>query len=212
MLIISTAGVEVASARVRKKQETRQRLIAAAAELAAERGFAGVALMDVAERAGLTTGAVYSNFRSREELLTEVAITQINAIQGGWESGPRDRPLWEVARGAARIADRPDTRRLVALQFELYMLALRDPELRAEMQRRNQRVLERVARLLEAPQHVPDLPRPPLEQVAEALFAMLQGLQQHRLIFPDQVPDDLFTWCAAALLRASQTELGAGHE
>lgn len=181
-------------------------MVEAAAEIAAERGFASVTLPDVVERAGLTTGAVYSNFRSREELLMEVAMTQLKSLQGELPAGSRELSLWEVARTTARITDRPRTRGLVALQFELYMLALRDPAFRQELRVRNDQLLKAVAELIEETVDVPELPRPPLEQVAQAFFAMLQGLQQHRLIFPEQVPDDLFTWCAAALLRAAQTK------
>lgn len=179
-------------------------MIEAAAEIAAERGFASVTLPDVVERAGLTTGAVYSNFRSREELLMEVAMTQLESLQGELPADSPELSLWEVVRTTARITDRPRTRRLVALQFELYMLALRDPAFRQELRARDEQQLNAVAELIEKTEVVPELPRPPLEQVAVAFFAILQGLQQHRLIFPERVPDDLFTWCAAALLRAAQ--------
>ena len=39
----------------------------------AEHGFWGVSLDDIAERAHLTKGAIYSNFDSKEDLLIEVA-------------------------------------------------------------------------------------------------------------------------------------------
>ena len=203
MFMISTAVSGRARSRVQSKQETRERLLAAAAELAAEKGFANVALMDVAVRAGLTTGAVYSNFRSREELLMEVAFSRLQSLQGDLPRS-ESRDLVEIARASAHFANGPKTRQLVALQVELYLLALRDAKFKQELRTRNQGQLAALTGILAELADVPAPgPRPPLEQVAEAFIAMLQGLQQHRLLYPDQVPDELFGWCAAALLRAA---------
>ncbi|HEY5171242.1 MAG TPA: TetR/AcrR family transcriptional regulator [Acidimicrobiia bacterium] len=48
---------------------TRDRLLAAAVEVFVEQGYEGARLQDIARAAGLTTGAVYANFRDKEELL-----------------------------------------------------------------------------------------------------------------------------------------------
>lgn len=48
---------------------TAQRLIAAAAEVFAEKGYDGAGVAEIARRAGLTTGAIYSRFRGKAELL-----------------------------------------------------------------------------------------------------------------------------------------------
>src|SRR5580658_3699842 len=52
----------------RRRQQTREHLLAAAAEVFAERGFHGASLDEVAAVAGFTKGAVYSNFRNKEGL------------------------------------------------------------------------------------------------------------------------------------------------
>ncbi|HEX6489021.1 MAG TPA: TetR/AcrR family transcriptional regulator [Candidatus Dormibacteraeota bacterium] len=203
MLIISTPIQAEATSRVQRKLATRQRLVDAAAELAGEKGFANVALMDVAERAGLTTGAVYSNFRSREELLMEVATSQLGALQGEFPEPASDWSLVDVARGAAELHDSPATRRLIALQTELYLLALRDPGFRDELRKVNDKQLATVARWLATTPAPAPLETPPPTQVATALVAMMQGLQQHRLIHEEQVPAELFAWCAQTLVRAA---------
>ena len=56
-------------------ESTSSRLIDAASELFAERGYERTSTQDIARRAGLTTGAIYSNFRGKRELLL-AAITQ----------------------------------------------------------------------------------------------------------------------------------------
>jgi AcrR family transcriptional regulator len=48
---------------------TRERLIAAAIEVFAEQGYERARLQDIARAAGLTTGAIYANFRDKAELL-----------------------------------------------------------------------------------------------------------------------------------------------
>ena len=52
----------------RRRQLTREHLLAAAAQVFAERGFYGATLDEVARVAGFTKGAVYSNFDSKDDL------------------------------------------------------------------------------------------------------------------------------------------------
>src|SRR5580693_3466877 len=52
----------------RRRQQTRDHLLAAAADVFAERGFHGASLDQVAAAAGFTKGAVYSNFKNKDDL------------------------------------------------------------------------------------------------------------------------------------------------
>lgn len=56
-----------------KRQENHERIIAIASELFLERGFDGVAVAELMERAGLTHGGFYNHFRSKEDLIAESA-------------------------------------------------------------------------------------------------------------------------------------------
>src|SRR5438128_11583520 len=78
---------------------TRDRILKAAAEVFAERGYEGAAVSDIARRAGFTTGAIYGRFRDKAELLLEVvrgvlesqqdaALLAARAAEGG-EVGAR---------------------------------------------------------------------------------------------------------------------------
>src|SRR5438045_7323398 len=60
---------------------TRERILAAAADVFAERGYEGAAMSDVARRAGFTTGAIYGRFRDKAELLLEVVRGALEAQQ-----------------------------------------------------------------------------------------------------------------------------------
>lgn len=69
-----------ATMRVTKRRaDTRQRLLDAAAEVFTEHGFDAPSVEVIAERAGFTRGAFYSNFSSKEELLAELATSIENA-------------------------------------------------------------------------------------------------------------------------------------
>src|SRR6478609_6975311 len=51
-----------------KRDRTRAALLEAARTLIREKGYARTTLEEVAARAGMTTGAIYGNFRNREDL------------------------------------------------------------------------------------------------------------------------------------------------
>src|SRR5687767_15759101 len=54
--------------REESKARTRADLLRAASRLFVRNGFVATSLADIAEEAGLTKGAVYSNFESKEDL------------------------------------------------------------------------------------------------------------------------------------------------
>ncbi|HTC82461.1 MAG TPA: helix-turn-helix domain-containing protein, partial [Acidimicrobiia bacterium] len=64
-------------ARTRKSEETRERLLDAAAKVFRDKGYAGARLADIAERAGMHTPGVYYYFPSKEDLVEEVLRTGV---------------------------------------------------------------------------------------------------------------------------------------
>ena len=54
------------------KARTRELLLSAAARTFARKGFAGASVDEIAEAAGYTVGALYSNFGSKERLFVEL--------------------------------------------------------------------------------------------------------------------------------------------
>jgi len=56
-----------------KRERTRATLLEAARQLIREQGHEAATLEAIAERAGMTTGAIYGNFKNREELFIALA-------------------------------------------------------------------------------------------------------------------------------------------
>jgi TetR/AcrR family transcriptional regulator, cholesterol catabolism regulator len=59
---------------LRKSDVTRQRILAAAARVFRDHGYAGTRLTDIAAEAGMKAGSMYYHFDSREALVEEVII------------------------------------------------------------------------------------------------------------------------------------------
>jgi AcrR family transcriptional regulator len=133
--------------RERRRQQTRDVLIASATEVFAERGFEGSSLEDIAERAGFTRGAIYKNFDGKEDLffavidrLNEHVIDAFRAIA---PSGPNTKD-WDTSALAglwrASTAEFADLF-TISLEYELYVLRNPSARKRATAHRRKRRAL-----------------------------------------------------------------------
>ena len=96
-----TTVTEAATRRPRR-EDVRAHVLAAATELFLAQGYQATTLDQVAERAGFTKGAVYSNFGGKPELLAQVCLARFDQV--GAELVHR---LTEVlADGPQELADR----------------------------------------------------------------------------------------------------------
>src|SRR4051812_19944422 len=80
-------------------EENRQAVINAASRLFRERGFDGIGLKDLMEGAGLTQGAFYKQFASKEDLAAQASKRALESVADRWtsaaEANPKD-PLGAV--------------------------------------------------------------------------------------------------------------------
>jgi AcrR family transcriptional regulator len=84
-------------ARERRRQETRARIVDAAAELFAERGFEAVSVMEIARRAGVVEKTVFNHFPVKEGLVFEADPP----IRAALLEAVRRRPAGESVSAAA---------------------------------------------------------------------------------------------------------------
>jgi AcrR family transcriptional regulator len=111
-------------------RSTRNRLIDAAAELIAEEGYERVGVLAVAQRAGLTNGAIYGNFRDKAQLLTAAIEMRLHRLFDVLDRGRQAHmpPLEVIDRIARSMGlDTPDADR--RLLMEAWTAARRDPEI-----------------------------------------------------------------------------------
>lgn len=97
----------------------RERLVAEARRLFAEKGFEGVSVDDIAAAAGLTKGAVYYQFKDKTDLFRAACEAVLADVRDRVETasmGQSDHHLDEIVIGADRLYDAydaPDARRLL---------------------------------------------------------------------------------------------------
>src|SRR6266568_4794015 len=138
----------------RRRELTRTALVEAAAEVFARRGFDGASLEEIAEIAGFTRGAIYSNFGSKEDLMLAVVErynqTLLDSFSETLAKG-KDISKEEMTVSAAalwRDLIRRDPN-LNALNLEFRVRALRDPEFRGRLLDLYQQNTARIAGLIE---------------------------------------------------------------
>ncbi|CNF93687.1 Putative TetR-family regulatory protein [Mycobacterium tuberculosis] len=118
-----------------RREQTRTALLAAAERLWAERGIHGASLDDIAAAAGLTKGAVYSNFAGKTDLLLAL-MERITSDRTGPEVCDELRAAEQDAARAAALTGRPPRhgtaggddrpRRLALLLVEFWLYGMRD--------------------------------------------------------------------------------------
>ena len=59
------------------KQQTRAKVLAAARNLFSEHGYEGATIRDIAAAAGMSTGAVFANFRDKSDLFREIICADL---------------------------------------------------------------------------------------------------------------------------------------
>jgi AcrR family transcriptional regulator len=174
----------------------RERLLDAAANLFAERGFRGASVADVAAQAGLTKGALYWHFKSKEELffalLEERVDRHLRALMDLTGGAPRDQET--AARVSSGIAELVDQQRpLVLLMHEYWALAVRDPEVCQRYVERQRSLTESLAQALEARHRTTGVALTvPAQRLATAIVALANGLAIDHIADPNAVPEDLF--------------------
>lgn len=89
--------------------DTRERLLAAAADVFAERGYDGTRVADIAAVAGVSNGALYAHFDSKAELLVAALRTHGQRLLADMIAADPGRPITElllkVGRGLRRRRD-----------------------------------------------------------------------------------------------------------
>lgn len=180
----------------RRRQLTREHLLAAAAQVFAERGFHGATLDEVARVAGFSKGAVYSNFESKDDLFLalfksgyEQEMARLVATLEASDVPPADRLSDFVSLIQDESREAP-TSPLLHLEFWLY--AARNPEARARLAAIDDEAVAGSAALLRTLREEEGMePLEDPERVARVIEVLFRGISLLRIMQPEVVDDRL---------------------
>jgi AcrR family transcriptional regulator len=179
-----------------RKERTRGNLVATAHKAFLEHGFHGASIDEIAEEAGYSKGAVYSNFAGKDDLFLAVLDAYAEHRAGVLADALFDEESIEDSfRAVARsiVAADEGEPRWTPLVLEFWAHASRRPALRAAVAERRERFFTIVAGLIEelAARHGARL-KIPAREAARGTSALARGLALDRLLSPETVSSDLF--------------------
>jgi AcrR family transcriptional regulator len=146
---MSLLAAPVASPPSSPADDTRARLVEAAAAVFAEKGYVRAGVQEIARRAGLTTGAIYGRFTGKAELLQQAidsrTTDELDELFASHAFDGRATDILKIV-GSHLVTPTPDDGDEGALLLEAFIAARRDGEVRASILK----ILdERAARLAE---------------------------------------------------------------
>jgi AcrR family transcriptional regulator len=186
-----------------KRARTRATLLEAARALTRQKGYEHTTMEDIAHRAGMTTGAIYGNFRDRDELFIALSEAYWPPIKPSVTPGA-DFPEILRALTKATIAAVPN-RRAVAVGFLTgRAYALSHEELRRQAREKTAKSYDAGAAWLRSMVGDGALPFRP-EIMVRVIHALTEGLLLQRFLTPELVGDEVFR-AAFELLGAKRSK------
>jgi AcrR family transcriptional regulator len=184
-----------------KRDRTRAALLEAARALIREKGYERTTMEEVAGRAGMTTGAIYGNFKNRDELF--VALGQaywppvVPKVAPGATFAEAMHAIAKATLAAVHERTPVAVGRLTGIAY-----ALTHAELRARVLDVTKASYEFGAEWLRTfpPSELPMAP----DVLVCVVHTLIEGLVLHRILTPELYPDEVFYEAFAALAREQQ--------
>src|SRR3954451_15899385 len=140
-----------AVSRVEKQERTREALLRAASRLFCRRGLEGTSVDEAAGAAGYTKGALYANFKSKEELflvmLDEKFSRELERLDH--DLAGTDDPDAEARTAAAGVIHFASDYEWPRLYFQFGAHAARNEEFRQELATRQEAMRDRLVKVYE---------------------------------------------------------------
>ena len=180
-----------------KRDRTRARLLEAARAIIREKGYARTTLEAVAQRAGMTTGAIYGNFKNRDELFIALGQTYWAPVTPRVKA---DATFAEVmhAMADATLAAIPERTTAAVGRLTGLAYTLTNPDLRERVREITAGSYELGAEWLRGLGDERELPMP-AEHLVRVIHALIEGLVLQRILTPELCPDEVFYAAFAAL-------------
>ncbi len=200
--------------RAEAKAETRRRLLEAAEAVFQREGYHRASLDRIAAEAGFTTGAVYSTFDSKADVMMALVADRAERRRTVWAevlagTATSEDFVAEVSRRAAQEAAAERDQWAVIIEF--MTVIARDDQLRARYAEIHEESLSALADAIRTwmqreEEHLAMSP----ERLAIVVNALARGLGVEALVAPDAVPEDLVVEAQLTMLRGALTEKDTG--
>ena len=190
-----------------KRERTRARLLEAARAVIREKGYARTTLGAVARRAGMTTGAIYGNFKNRDELFIALGQTHWAPVTPRLTPGATFADVMH-AMAVATLEAIPERTTVAVGRLTGLAYALTSPNLRERVREVTAESYEFGAEWLRTLGDERELPMPP-EHLVRVIHALIEGLVLQRILTPELCPDEVF-FAAFDALAHRRREPGLG--
>lgn len=173
------------------REETREKLFQAAAEVFEEQGIGAASIEAIAAAAGLTRGAFYSNFDSKDELIAamlEDHVEQALEFHRALLAQHKTAADFVAALRATERSRHDPLGRAPLLHMEMILYVARAEKRRPELAKRLRARRKLVADIVAATTHEVGDPA----WAGAMLLALEDGFRLHRLIDPESTPADSF--------------------
>jgi AcrR family transcriptional regulator len=188
---------------------TRAQLLDAAERVFARDGLRGASVDTIALQAGYSTGAIYSNFKGKEDLFLTLIEERIDprlakvyeALEAELAAGLT--PLNAARQFASTLHHERNT---FLLLIDFWAQAARDPTAAKQFAQRHARLRTTIQNILNTTNPQPNTtPTLPNNHLATTLIALANGLAIDLLADPNTIPDDLLGHAINALIQGSHT-------
>jgi AcrR family transcriptional regulator len=175
-----------------RREQTRERLLEAARKMFVEKGLAATSVEDIAETAGYTRGAFYSNFHGKPELLLELVRRDHDSAQVDLRS------VMDVGGTPAEVKARAITyysryfrdRECFLLWVEAKLLACRDTAFQEHFNAFRRERLNQISAYIRAASERGGRQLPlQADALALGLVSLRDGMEFSRMCDPQRVSD-----------------------
>ena len=165
---------------------TRSRILSAAERLFAEQGYNGVSMPQIAKASGITPGAIYRHFESKEDLFFEaVAERAVQALHVAEErAGETSLPRTVAAYTTGRL------KLLRQLAIEIHAASVHNAKVRRLLTRSLERNIGDLREAITAAQNAGRIDkRQDATALARAVMVFIMGLMHMDTLLPTLVDD-----------------------
>jgi len=181
-----------------KRDRTRAALLEAARQLVREKGHERTTLEEVAARAGMTTGAIYGNFKNRDELFIALGHSYWPPVKPDVAAGATfAEALQALARATIEAVEHRKhvaVGRLTGLAY-----TLQNADMQARVRDVTKGSYDAGAEWLRGfdPKELPM----PADHLVRVIHCLIEGLVMQRILTPDLCPDEVFYAAFGALAK-----------